>query len=287
MNSPDPRVAVVIITHNRINDLMRTLGHMHRLPECPVLVVVDNASTDGTAPRIARQYPGVTLVALDRNMGAAARNVGVAKVRTPYVAFCDDDSWWDDGALGMAADILDRYAQVAALCGRVLLGDAQQEDPVCRLFAASPLPSAGLPGRALLGFVACAAVFRRQAYLQAGGYEEKFLVGGEEELLTLDLAATGWSVAYVPQLTVYHHPSPFRDNVVRQRIVTRNAFWVAWLRLPAAVAWRETLRICRSAPDRAVLQAALLDALRELPWIWRKRKVLPPRVQLLRRQLQP
>lgn len=287
MLSPDLRISVVIITHNRADDLVRTLEHMRQLPERPAIVVLDNASSDNTASRVARHYPDVRLVRLDRNMGAAARNIGVAQVQTPYVAFCDDDSWWEGGALGMAADILDRYPRVAALCGRVLLGDAQREDPVCRLFAASPLPSAGLPGRALLGFVACAAVFRRSAYLHAGGYQEKFFVGGEEELLTLDLAAADWSVTYVPQLTVYHHPSPVRDNAARQRIVLRNALWVAWLRLPVAGAWAETLRLCRCAPSRAVLKAALRDAARELPWIWRERKVLPERVQTLRRKLQP
>jgi GT2 family glycosyltransferase len=218
-------------------------------------------------------------------MGAAARNIGVQQVRTPYVAFCDDDSWWARGSLAMAADILDHYPKVAALCGRVLLGGAGIEDPICADLAASPLPSEGLPGRALLGFMACAVVFRRQAYLDAGGYEERFFVGGEEELLSLDLAAAGWSIVYAPQLTVHHHPSSRRDNAARQQIVLRNALWVAWLRLPIASAWQETRRLCGSAPDRRVLLGALSEVLREVPWVWRARKVLPASVLRLRKLL--
>jgi GT2 family glycosyltransferase len=282
---PDHRVAVVVLTHNRIEELLRSLEYLFRLPERPAVVVVDNASSDNTANVVAQLYPQVTVTTVSRNMGAAARNIGVQQVRTPYVAFCDDDSWWARGSLAMAADILDHYPQVAALCGRVLLGGAGIEDPICADLAASPLPSEGLPGRALLGFMACAVVFRRQAYLDAGGYEERFFVGGEEELLSLDLAAAGWSIVYAPQLTVHHHPSSRRDNAARQQIVLRNALWVAWLRLPIASAWQETRRLCGSAPDRRVLLGALSEVLREAPWVWRARKVLPASVLRLRKLL--
>jgi GT2 family glycosyltransferase len=147
--------------------------------------------------------------------------------------------------------------------------------------ASSPLPSRDLPGPALLGFIACAVVFRRDAYLAAGGYEPKFFVGGEEELLTLDLVANGWSVVYAPRLTVHHYPSPQRDNAARQRIVIRNALWVAWLRLPWPRALKHTWRISRSAPDRKAMASGLWSALAELPWVCRKRKVLPAGVQML------
>ncbi|HEV2611911.1 MAG TPA: glycosyltransferase [Noviherbaspirillum sp.] len=279
------RLTVVLLTYNRIDELLRTLEYMTRLPEQPAMIVVDNASTDSTPAIVAKNYPQVRIVTTSRNMGAAARNIGVQLAQTPYVAFCDDDSWWAGGSLERAVGILDMYPVIAAVCGRVLLGDAEREDPICGVMAASPLPSTGMPGPVLLGFIACAVVFRRQAYLDAGGYEEKFFVGGEEELLTLDLAAAGWRIVYVPQLTVHHHPSPQRDNPGRQKIVLRNALWVAWLRLPAASAWAETRRLCRSAPSWQVLKAALLNAARELPWVLRKRRVLPQQVHSMFRQL--
>lgn len=279
------RLTVVLLTYNRVDELLRTLEHMTRLPEQPAMIVVDNASTDSTAAMVAKHYPQARIVTTSRNMGAAGRNIGVQLAQTPYVAFCDDDSWWAVGSLERAVGILDMYPTIAAVCGRILLGDEEREDPICGVMAASPLPSTGMPGPVLLGFIACAVVFRRQAYLDAGGYEEKFFVGGEEELLTLDLAAAGWRIVYVPQLTVHHHPSPQRDNPGRQKVVLRNALWVAWLRLPAASAWEETRRLCRSAPSRQVLKAALLNAARELPWVLRKRKVMPEQVHSMYRQL--
>lgn len=285
MDNAGQRISIVLLTYNRVDELTRTLDKLLTMPEQPPVIVIDNASTDGTATVVAQRYARVRLISLPRNIGGAGRNAGVRLAATPYVAFCDDDSWWEDGALDLAVEILDHYPEVAALCGRVLLGAECRQDPTCAEMARSPLPSANLPGPALLGFIACAAVFRRDAYLEAGGYEARFFVGGEEELLTLDLAAAGWRIAYVRQLVVHHHPSPYRDNIERQIIVIRNTLWVAWLRLPLAWAFRETLRIRRRAPSREAWRGGLRQALHELPWVWRSRRMLPPQVAGLLRLL--
>lgn len=277
-------LAVVVLTYNRAAELRRTLEHLRALPEQPRIIVVDNGSSDGTAMMVRRLFPEVELVSMPFNMGAAARNAGARKAGTRYVAFCDDDTWWKQGALAKAVELLDRYPQVAVLSARVLVAEEGREDPTCALMAASPLPSDQLPGPALLGFLAGACVMRRQAFLDAGGYEPNFFIGGEEALLTLDVIAAGWSVVYAPQLTVYHHPSPVRDNRRRERLLARNALWVAWMRLPLAQALRDTLRICRASRPQ-VLGPALLAALRGLPWVVRRRRVLPENVLLLYRML--
>lgn len=273
-----PRISVVILTHNRADELAVTLERMCALPLRPPIIVVDNASTDATAALVRERFPQVALIRLERNLGAAARNLGVRQAATPYVAFSDDDSWWQPGSLERACALLDAHPRVAAVCARILLGADEHEDPVCAEMARSPLPRARLPGPALLGFVACAVAFRRQAYLDAGGYERRFFVGGEEELLALDLVTQGWSIVYAAHLTVHHHPSPRRDNADRQRVVVRNMLWVAWLRLPLAHALGQTWRICRGAPSRRAMAAGLASALRALRWVLRRRQVVRPEV---------
>lgn len=84
---------------------------------------------------------------------------------------------------------------------------------------------------------------------------------------------------HAPQMVVHHYPSPQRDNAGRQKIVIRNPLWVAWLRLPLPAALKQTRRISRSAPNRQVMKAASINALHELPWVCRERKVLPPDVE--------
>jgi GT2 family glycosyltransferase len=61
------------------------------------------------------------------------------------------------------------------------------------------------------------------AFLDVGGFEPKFFLDGEEELLALDLVARDWKLVYTDQITVHHHPSPHRDPALRRRMLTRNA----------------------------------------------------------------
>jgi GT2 family glycosyltransferase len=239
MPASPSRVAVVIATRNRGPELLGTLTRLLALDERPRVVVVDNGSTDGTAQLIRDRQPGVQVVGLRRNRGAAARTIGARLVDTPYVAFSDDDSWWAPGALGRAVELLDRHPRLAVLAARVLVGPDQRVDPVCREMADSPLPPADdLPGPPVLGFIACGAVVRRDAFLEVGGFDARLGVGGEEELLSLDLATRGWGLAYVADVVAHHHPSPVRDPSGRRRRQVRNALWSAWLRRPVGSAAR-------------------------------------------------
>jgi len=127
MSVPDSRIGVVIVTRDRCSDLMGALEHLSGLPEQPRIVVVDNASSDGTADAVEDRYPGFEVIPLDENLGAAGRNVGVAVTRTPYVAFSDDDSWWAPGSLSLAADLFDKHPRLGLLIARILVGPGEVE----------------------------------------------------------------------------------------------------------------------------------------------------------------
>jgi GT2 family glycosyltransferase len=191
--SPAP-VAVVIATRNRGTELLGTLARLRALDEQPSIMVVDNGSTDGTAELVRIRCPGVQVVGLRRNRGGAARTVGARLVDSPYVAFSDDDSWWAPGALGQAAELLDRHPRLAVLAARVLVGPDRRRDPVCDEMAHSPLPPADdLPGPSVLGFIACGAVVRRSAFLEVGGFHARLGVGRRScSRSTWPLAAGDW-----------------------------------------------------------------------------------------------
>jgi GT2 family glycosyltransferase len=270
--SPAP-VAVVIATRNRGTELLGTLARLDALHEQLPIVVVDNGSTDGTAELVRTNYPGVRVVGLRRNRGGAARTVGARLVDSPYVAFSDDDSWWAPGALRRAVDVLNRHPRLAVLAARVLVGPDQRLDPVCDQMAHSPLPSADdLPGPSVLGFIACGAVVRRTAFLEVGGFDVRLGVGGEEELLSVDLATRGWGLAYVEEVVAYHHPSPTRDPSGRRRIQVRNALWSAWLRRPLGGAARRTAHLAALAMHQPGAWSGVLLAMLGLPWVLRERR---------------
>src|SRR5262245_19837790 len=138
MERAGSRVAVVMITHNRREEVLASLDRLTRLPERPPILLVDNGSSDGTAAAVAGRLPAVRVLAAGGNLGAAARNLGVAEVTAPYVALCDDDTWWEPGGLSRAADLFDAHPRLAVATARVLVGPEAAEDPICRVLAASP-----------------------------------------------------------------------------------------------------------------------------------------------------
>jgi GT2 family glycosyltransferase len=270
--APDARVSVVIITRSRCDGLARTLERLERDAGAAEIVVVDNASEDGTAAMVRERHPRVRLIRSELNLGGAGRNLGVDAASTPYVAFSDDDSHWAPGALPRAADLLDRHPALALVAARLLVGEALELDPVCELMAASPLPAdTWLPGPAVLGFLACASVVRAAAFRAAGGFPRRFGVGGEEEMLAVDLAERGWWLAYVDDVVAHHHPSPVRDIAARRRVQARNRLWSLWLRRSLPVACRGTVGVMR-AGDAATARGALVEAARGLPWVIRDRR---------------
>jgi GT2 family glycosyltransferase len=283
----DDRIGVVIASRNRLGPLERTLERVLALPERPCVVLVDNASTDGTVAAVRDRFPSVEVIALARNEGGAARTRGVERLTTPYVAFCDDDSWWSPGALTRAADLLDDHPSLGLVAARILVGEEERVDPTSEHMSASPLRrEPDLPGVPVLGFLACGAVVRRAAYLEAGGFESRLGVGGEEELLALDLAAAGWSLVYVDDVVAHHDPPPRPDQGPRARRLVRNELWTVWMRRPPAAALRHTARLLLRAPADRARSRGVVDALRGLPWALRNRRSLPPEVEARLRTLE-
>ena len=277
--TPRTRVAVVVATRNRRASLLRTLANLEALDERPPLVVVDNASSDGTAATVRRKFPAATVIPLVENVGPFARTIGARAVDQPYVAFSDDDSWWRPGALTRAAAVFDEHAALAVVAAHVLVGAAERDDPTTLAMAESPLAAvADLPGPPVLGFLACGSVVRRAAFLEVGGFRER-LIGFEETLLAVDLVRAGWQLAYVADVVAHHHPAGGRETSERRRSQARNAIWFAWLRRPASVAFARTIELCSSALRDPAVRRAFVDVAREAGRLARERRVVEPETE--------
>lgn len=274
----DGRITIVVMTRDRWPDLRRSLP-LHAAP----VVLVDNGSTDGTPELVRRHFPHVEVVALPENHGSVARNIGVERAGTPYVAFADDDSWWAPGALARAVRHLDEHPRLGVLAARLLVGEEERPDPVCALMAGSPLGvEPDLPGPSVLGFLACGAVVRSEAFLAAGGFDDLVFFMGEEERLALDLATLGWGVAYADDVVAHHHPSEARDTVARRARAGRNRLLTALLRRP----WPVVLGMVGHDLLRGRAGwLAVGQALRVLPTAIARRQVVPHGVESARRLL--
>jgi GT2 family glycosyltransferase len=246
-------VTTVVITRNRWGDLRASLPR-HR----GAVVVVDNGSSDGSADLVRRHFPHVTVVPLQVNAGAVARNIGALRAPTPYVAFADDDSWWEPNALERAARHLDGAPRLALLAGRVLVEPGGWLDPVSAAHERAPLGRAeDLPGPSVLGFLACGVVVRRGPFLEVGGYDEVVHMYGEETRLAWDLRSAGYGLAYVPDLVAHHQPSTTPRAPGAACLLERNRVLTTLMRRPWPVVTREVLRSLGTSAGRAGLRGAV------------------------------
>lgn len=213
-----PSVSLIIPTRDRPERLAATLGALAELasragaPDAEV-IIADNASElrVETPPPLGGIWP-VRVLRLARNLGAAARNLA-AQASDPasdWLVMLDDDSHPSD--LGFVRALQRTPARAAAVMADI------------RLPAAGCRESGGLPEV----FIGCGAAIRRDAFLEAGGYDGAFQYYAEEYDLAAKLLLRGWHVAFDPEFRVEHWKvTQKRDmDVVLARLV-RNNGWVA------------------------------------------------------------
>ena len=177
-----------------------------------------------------------------------------------------------------AARIMDEHARVGVVSGCVVDSESGRIDPGCIEMARSPLDREDLPGPQILGFKTEASVVRTRAFYEAGGFWPPLFVGGEEALLALDMAERGWRMVYMEDVITKRAASCQRNAVRRLRWEMRNAIWVAWMRLPANLAWKETLDQLRKAARLRQLQPVLVSVTAGMARVLQRRQVITPRV---------
>jgi len=123
------QIAVVVVSYNTRDALRRCLG---TLGEADVVVVVDNDSTDGSPEMVAADFPAVTLIRNDRNVGfGAANNQALAALTTDLVLLLNSDAWAEPGAISRLADVF-ADSSVAAAGGRLVYPDGRTQNSTAR-----------------------------------------------------------------------------------------------------------------------------------------------------------
>ena len=202
-----------------------TWNGAHLLPECldavlpegaPVLVV-DNASTDGTAELLASRYPDVTVIHSPVNTGFAG---GVAlaldTVTTPYAVLLNNDAAVRPGWLPALLGPLERDPQVAAVCSKLLLPDGRLQSAGGYLepngyghdrgFGEPDDGRFDTPGEVAFA-TGTAVAYRMVALREIGGFDPHFFLYFEDVEVSWRLQLAGWKVVYEPTAVVVHQHS--------------------------------------------------------------------------------
>src|SRR5690606_36957589 len=119
----------------------------------------------------------------------------------------------------------------------------------------------------------------RTAFVEVGGFESRYFIGGEEDLVALDLAARGWTLAFFPHIIVHHYPSAEREKSRRGHLLLRNAVWTSWLRRPLPSAARRTISLLAPSAQEQIQRGMLQDIVCGLPWVLKRRRVVPSEIE--------
>ena len=221
-----PRVSIVMASYNRRAVVLETLDALaeNGLPADEYeVIVVDNASTDGTPAALARR-PDVRSLPLRVNRGSCAKALGVGIARGEFIVFLDDDSCPRPGSLER---MLAHFAALPTLGAAGFLAHLPDGSQEC-----SALPHV---------FIGCGVGFRARALREVGGLDPSFFMQAEEYDLSFRLLACGWDVRTFGDLAVEHRKSPQARRSDRTMFLdTRNNLRVVARYLP-----REYARIYR------------------------------------------
>ena len=217
-------VTVVIPVHGRWPLTRRCLDALlaAELPEGTRVLVVDDASPDETAARLAG-YPGVRVVSHDRQTGfGTACNDGVAAAETPWVCLLNNDTEPAPGWLAALMGDAAAHPGTAAVGARLLYpdGTVQHAGVVIGRDLQPHHAYAGFPGdhpavvrsRDLQVVTAACVLLQRQSFLDAGGFDPGFRNGHEDVDLCLRLRAAGCRVRYCADAVVVHLESATRGR---------------------------------------------------------------------------
>ncbi|HEV8640335.1 MAG TPA: glycosyltransferase family 2 protein [Methylomirabilota bacterium] len=221
-------VSIAVLNYQRRDALRRALeaARRQRFPILEILAV-DNASTDGSAEMVRSEFPDVRLVRLTENVGAAARNAGVAAAKGEIVFTLDNDVLFttpDGVERGLGA--FDRHPRAAVVNFMIVGPDgALSRRDWCHPRDPGRWAETEFPTYYVLeGASAC----RREAFLAVGGYWPPFFIGHEGWDLALRLLNAGHELIYTPTVRVQHLVAPSaRPSSRIYYSFVRNAVWVA------------------------------------------------------------
>lgn len=238
-----PDLSIVIVSWNVREWLRRCLQSVFTRGTVPLeleVIVVDNASADGSAAMVAREFPQVRLIANAQNRGfPAANNQGIAVSSGRYVMLLNPDTEVLGAALATMVAYLDTHPQVGALGPQLLNPDGSVQSSRRRfptfwtaVFESTWLQSWAPPGLLERYYVrdrrddeisevdwvtgACLVV-RREALEQVDGLDEGFFMYSEELDWCRRIKAAGWKVVYFPEARVVHHEGKSSEQVVAAR----------------------------------------------------------------------
>ena len=305
-------VAVIIVNFNSgslIGECLRCLRAQTLPPE--QIIVVDNASHDGSVDRVEDDDPLIEVMRLDRNLGfAAANNLAARRAEgVEWLALLNPDAFPEPDWLEQSLAVARAHPDCASVGARLVdAGHPGQLDGTGDVYHVSGLAWRRDHGKPIeVGvneageiFAPCAAaaLYRRTAFFEADGFDENYFCYFEEVDLGFRLRLLGYSCWYAPDAVAHHIGSAVTGRCSPFSLYHGhcNLVWTWCKNMPAPLFWLYL-------PQHLLLNLVILfwftlrgqgitllrakeDAVRGLPWCWWRRKAVQSQRRVSSWQLQ-
>lgn len=208
MNSYDykPLVSINILSFNRREELKNTLQKVYEQSYKNIeIIVVDNASTDGSPQMVKKEFPEVILIELDKNIGIAGWNKGFEIAKGEYVLVLDDDSYPNEKALETTLDLVHSREDIGIVSAKII--NTKYNFCETQNYPKNPF-----------SFVGCGALIDNIKLEEVGYFDPNIFIYLNELDLTARFIDKGYSVVYDERAIVFHNQS------LKSRVSTANAF---------------------------------------------------------------
>jgi GT2 family glycosyltransferase len=297
-----PKVSVIIVNWNGERFLERCLAALMVQTVKPhEVIVLDNASTDGSL-EIVRRFPFVRLMALDQNTGfARGNNLAVAETdcKSEWIALLNPDAFaepnWVEALLNAALEHPDYDVfgckQLVAAQPRLLDGSGDiyhMSGLPWRRGSGQPVTKGSETGGEIFAPCAAAALYRRRAFIEVGGFDEDYFCYIEDVDLGFRLRLAGYRCLYVSEAVIAHMGSGTTGGSGSDFSLYhshRNLVWTYLKNMPGILFWlllplhfglnlTSVFWFAIKHGKGRLIWNAKWAALIAFPKMWRKRKII-------------
>ncbi|MCX6677066.1 MAG: glycosyltransferase family 2 protein [Methanothrix sp.] len=287
-------ISVVVLNYNGKRFLDDCLSSLAAQTFCDFeVIVVDNASTDGSVEHIKANFPWVRLLINQENLGfAAGTNVGIRQAGGEYILTLNNDTWANMGFIELLAGPMSEK-DVGMCASKMLFPDGKINSTGICISRSGAAWDRGMFQKdngqynrceEVFGPSAGAALYRREMLDEIGLFDEDFFLYMEDVDLAFRGRLAGWRCIYVPEAVVYHHHGGTAGNGSDLCVYygNRNVIWYVVKDFPTRILLTSLFfilaRNLATIPYYAlrgqgrVILKSKLDALRGIPGMIRKRR---------------
>ncbi len=197
----NPLVTVNILSFNRKDELRFTLTKVFEQDYKNIeVIVVDNASSDGTREMVKSEFPNVVLIELEKNIGIAGWNRGFEIAKGEYVLVLDDDSYPEKDAIDAGVKTILQDEKIGIVAYHIYNLRLKEYEKI------------GFNNNIPLMFIGCGALIKRKLINQIGGYNEKIFIYNHEQDFSMRCYNSGSRIFFLENHYVFHIQSKLRPE---------------------------------------------------------------------------